>query len=189
MFKLFFAIIIIINSLYLLVFIDSYELEAMSQLYDVHSFYLETMSKRRARKGALSEEIQTGGIEERDNSIVMPVIFDKRLFEMTTLPKSILNRYICKNDLEEPTIRTYQVEKQYHSQLSFMGRTYSSRFLEKTKRHAEQSAALVLLLSGTLPGLCNDAKVINKCLVSEHNAVDSLKISENGRTYLIKINK
>lgn len=120
------------------------------------------------------------------DSVELPVVFDKNFFNPDNLPKSILNRWITQNNLTKPNLKTYSVEKQFHSVIHFMGKYYSTPYLEKTKRHSEQSAALVLLLS---LGLCNDATVREKCLVTERNCVHALTHHENGRRYMIKINK
>ena len=148
---------------------------------------MDTINERKAQgKTSQNDFKNITALTESTDYIELPVVFDKKLFTAESLPKTILHKYVSRNQLEEPSLRTIQVEKQFHSVIRFLGKTYSTPYLEKTKRWAEQSAALVLILS---LGLCDDSKVIEKCLVTKQNCVDALQHCENGHTYLIKINK
>lgn len=135
----------------------------------------------------INEITNTQGNFASTNSVELPVNFNRNLFsDVNMMPKTILNRYCTQNKLELPTARTYMVEKQFHSVLSFNDKLYSTPYLEKSKKLAEQSAALVLLLS---LDLYKDTKIIDKCLITDRKLVNALQHHENGRTYYIKINK
>lgn len=168
-------------------FIGSYDLETMSKIYELHEYYIQTEDERNSKKIVPNDLPKPMVNKEGQIDVIeLPIVFDKNLFEFKTLPKNILNRFITQNKMERPKIRTYQVEKQYHSVIQFMDKTYSTPYLEKAKRLSEQSATLVLLIS---LGLFADRSVIDKCLVSEHNIVHALQHFENGKVYYIKINK
>lgn len=159
----------------------------MSKIYELHEYYIQTEDERNSKKIVPNDLPKPMVNKEGQIDVIeLPIVFDKNLFEFKTLPKNILNRFITQNKMERPKIRTYQVEKQYHSVIQFMDKTYSTPYLEKAKRLSEQSATLVLLIS---LGLFADRSVIDKCLVSEHNIVHALQHFENGKVYYIKINK
>lgn len=184
--------------------LDSFTLESFAVAFNLQDYYTEAMAKRKAKKASAVNEPElsnnntkennttsTASSSTAENIITLPVSFDQNLFVSTSspLPKTILNEHFNKSGKKTSsplTFRTVQVAKQFHSVVSHGGKHYSTPYLEKTKRLAEQAAALVLLLS---LGLFSDTKIINRCLVTTQNVVHALQHVENGQTYYIKVNK
>lgn len=154
----------------------------MCDIYGLGEFYLETIQKRNfTSNGDVLNEIFVSS-----DNIELPVVFDKNLFDQKSSPKNLLNEWITKNNTDKAVYQTYSVEKQFHTVIRFLGKTYWTPYLEKTKRHSEQSAALVVIFS---LGLCDDTRVIDACIVSEKNKISALQHRHNDKMYLIKINK
>ena len=67
-------------------------------------------------------------------------------------PKSITVEYAKKNGIEMPAYETFQreVDKMYRAILTLGDKRYSSERWEKSKKYAEQAAALVFLNTNNL---------------------------------------
>ncbi|CAG2162273.1 unnamed protein product [Oppiella nova] len=89
-------------------------------------------------------------VDSGDEAVVeMDVIFVRNLFPTDPdLPKSRLLALAKGTGVEAPVYETSGVRKNhFRTVCRFDGKCYSSRYLEKNKRYAEQSAALVALIS------------------------------------------
>ncbi|KAF7488635.1 tRNA-dihydrouridine(20) synthase [NAD(P)+]-like [Sarcoptes scabiei] len=173
------------------ILLGAYDLKTISAIYELEDFYESIIEERlhnhQKKKIKLKNGSSQNTIYENSKHYELPVSFDKTLFDSDCeLPKSILHRWITKNNLEMPKFHTLAIEKQFHCMIDFMGYTYSTPYLEKSKKLAEQSAALVLILK---QGLCDDHRIIDSCLIGPSNSIPVLEHNHHGKIYLIKINK
>lgn len=79
------------------------------------------------------------------------------------LPKSILHAHTKKNLRTVPTYATVQHDKLFRAVLTLHDKKYSSSLLEKNKKNAEQSAALVCLLHMNL--IAKQELIDNGCMM------------------------
>lgn len=75
----------------------------------------------------------------------MEAKFVRNMFEMSNLPKTVLINWTRKNNYPHPTYKTEATEKSFRSVVMVDRKRYSSTYLEKNKKYAEQAAALVAL--------------------------------------------
>lgn len=161
----------------------------MSSIYQLENYYNKINNEWLSK---LDDSKTNNKLNETERNnidhIELPVIFDKTVFERYMFPKDILNKWIVKNNIKNPCYETIQIEKQFHSIVHLMGKHYSTPYLEKSKRAAEQSAALVAVFN---LGLCNESKVLDQCLIdgNNENIINHIKHEYLGKNYLIKVNK
>lgn len=70
--------------------------------------------------------------------------FQRKYFGIDTLPKVLLHGYCGKNKLPMPTYETRREDRLHYSVATFNGQKYASLIWDRERRHAEQSAALVI---------------------------------------------
>lgn len=86
----------------------------------------------------------------------MEAKFVRNMFEMANLPKTVLINWTRKNNYPHPFYKTESLEKSFRSVVLVDRKKYSSTYLEKNKKYAEQSAALVALYA---LGLIDSSKI------------------------------
>ncbi|XP_075532812.1 dihydrouridine synthase 2 isoform X2 [Dermacentor variabilis] len=86
----------------------------------------------------------------------MEAKFVRNMFEMANLPKTVLINWTRKNNYPHPFYKTESMEKSFRSVVLVDRKKYSSTYLEKNKKYAEQSAALVALYA---LGLIDGSKI------------------------------
>ncbi|EEC10364.1 tRNA-dihydrouridine synthase, putative [Ixodes scapularis] len=86
----------------------------------------------------------------------MEAKFVRNMFEMSNLPKTTLINWTRKNNYPHPSYKTEAKEKSFRSVVVVDSKRYSSTFLEKSKKYAEQAAALVALYA---LGLIDGSKI------------------------------
>lgn len=118
-----------------------------------------TINNRPECKRKLAEE---GGSAKRtkeeadtvgEDVIVVNVAFVRKEYPVSGhSPKSIVVEYAKKNDLDMPSYETFQrdVDKMYRSILTLDHNRFSSERWEKSKKYAEQAAALAFLTNRNL---------------------------------------
>ncbi|XP_064466215.1 tRNA-dihydrouridine(20) synthase [NAD(P)+]-like [Ornithodoros turicata] len=77
----------------------------------------------------------------------MEAKFVRNMFDMSSLPKTVLINWTRKNNFPHPRYKTEGIEKSFRSIVMVNGKKYSSTHLEKNKKYAEQAAAVVALFS------------------------------------------
>ncbi|KAH7646116.1 trna-dihydrouridine synthase [Dermatophagoides farinae] len=167
------------------------DLKTISDIYEINDYYENICNSRNLYKqiSIIPTSIQDNGHEDKspinNDMIELPIIFVKRVFAHSNYPKTILNKWLMKNNFENPRFETKQIEKRFHSILYFQGKSYATPYLENTKKNAEQSAALVIIIK---LGLCDDRKIIDTCMINkaENNSMSILEYRHQGRTYLIR---
>lgn len=70
--------------------------------------------------------------------------FQRKYFGLGTLPKVLLHGYCGKNKIPLPIYETRREDRLYYSVITFNGQKFASLIWDRDKRHAEQSAALVV---------------------------------------------
>lgn len=77
----------------------------------------------------------------------MEAKFIRNMFDMSSLPKTVLINWTRKNNYPHPNYKTEGIEKSFRSTVMVNGKKYSSTHLEKNKKYAEQAAAVVALFA------------------------------------------
>lgn len=70
--------------------------------------------------------------------------FQRKYFSMDTLPKVLLHGYAGRNKIPSPTYETRREDRLFYSVVNFNGQKFASLIWDREKKHAEQSAALVV---------------------------------------------
>ena len=121
----------------------------------------------------------------KDSSrIELPVLFIRSLFSNESdLPKSRIMALAKSNAWDAPIYQTKQIDKHFYCLLNLNGKTYSSVYLEKNKRYAEQASALVALLA---LDLIDDSNLKNDCLIDKITAINTVEVKYGSNVLYIK---
>lgn len=142
----------------------SQQMEEICVLWDMGEEHASRQLKLHAKAKALRElsnndntELALKKCKVGDEEVwQMEAKFVRSLFEMSNLPKTVLINWTRKNSYAHPFYRTESVEKSFRSVVLVEGKMYSSTYLEKNKKYAEQAAALVALYD---LGLIDSSKI------------------------------
>lgn len=119
---------------------------------------------------------------EDSSEIEMPVLFRRNLFvNESDLPKSRVLALAKRHSWDSPKYETKQLDKHFYCVLHLNGKSYSSLYLEKNKRYAEQSSALVALLA--LQSV--DSDLTNNCLIDKIN-INCVEVKYDSKVLYIK---
>ncbi|XP_029908919.1 tRNA-dihydrouridine(20) synthase [NAD(P)+]-like [Myripristis murdjan] len=119
----------------------------ISEAYGLQDFYRQTQEQLQARRDA----VQSGSRPDRpvlDGDVVtMPVRFERREYPPQITPKMFLLEWSRKEKLEQPLYETVQrcQDRAFQSTVTVAERKYRSTLWEKSKKFAEQAAAIVCL--------------------------------------------
>ncbi|KAG4069454.1 hypothetical protein HA402_001753 [Bradysia odoriphaga] len=69
--------------------------------------------------------------------------YRRKVFDVNSIPKSILNGYCGRNGIPKPTYETTRINSQFYSIVTVRDKQYTSVLLQKDERDAQQAAALV----------------------------------------------
>lgn len=151
-------------------------------------FYNKTSAELEARKAALQtngDQPQLPRLEE--DVLTMPVRFERRDYPAQITPKMYLLEWSRKEKLDQPVYETEQrtQDRAFQSTVTVDGKKYRSTLWEKSKKFAEQAAAVVCLRTLGLPegrigeehsGLVNKRKRDdNKCAALDANELAARK--------------
>lgn len=156
--------------------------EEICEVFGMTDFYNKTKAELEARKAAL----QTNGDQSEqpkleDDVITMPVRFERRDYPPQITPKMYLLEWSRKEKLDQPVYETEQrtQDRAFQSTVIIDNKKYRSALWEKSKKFAEQAAAIVCLRTLGLPegrigeehsGLVNKRKRDDrKCAVLDDN--------------------
>ncbi|KAA0191407.1 hypothetical protein HAZT_HAZT007393 [Hyalella azteca] len=78
-------------------------------------------------------------------SVQMPMQFIRGNFRDADLPKMVMNRYVSQNDLAEPVYSAHNKDRFFIGHVELDGVIYQTSCIEKSRRYAEQAAAMVYL--------------------------------------------
>ncbi|XP_063333615.1 tRNA-dihydrouridine(20) synthase [NAD(P)+]-like isoform X2 [Pelmatolapia mariae] len=117
----------------------------ISEAYGLQEFYRQTQEQLQARRDAL----QSGSHPERpvtDGDVtIMAVKFERREYPPQITPKMFLLEWSRKEKLEQPQYETRAQDRAFQSTVTVAQKKYRSSLWEKSKKFAEQAAAIVCL--------------------------------------------
>lgn len=119
----------------------------ISEAYGLQEFYRQTREQLQARRDAL----QSGSQPERpvtDGDVTtMAVKFERREYPPQITPKMFLLEWSRKEKVEQPQYETVQraQDRAFQSTVTVAQKKYRSSLWEKSKKFAEQAAAIVCL--------------------------------------------
>lgn len=142
----------------------SQQMEEICVLWNMQDKHASRQLKLQARAMALRELSNNSDAEPvlkkckigDDEVWQMEAKFVRNMFEMANLPKTVLINWTRKNNYPHPFYKTESIEKSFRSVVLVDRKKYSSTYLEKNKKYAEQSAALVALYA---LGLIDSSKI------------------------------
>ncbi|XP_006818433.1 tRNA-dihydrouridine(20) synthase [NAD(P)+]-like [Saccoglossus kowalevskii] len=126
-------------------------------IWGMEEYWQEVQSKQQRskeyfeRQRAPHDNFYTGmrkrKLEDGSNLVEMHIRFVKKDYSQEKTPKSYLIEYCRKQKLAEPSYKTEERpnDRHYKSIVTVNENKYSSTYWEKSKRFAEQSAAIVCL--------------------------------------------
>ncbi|XP_063309636.1 tRNA-dihydrouridine(20) synthase [NAD(P)+]-like [Pelobates fuscus] len=124
--------------------------QEICDLFDMSSFYKSVMDSRESRKTVLDLGDLNNSIcgDNDDPSITcLPVKFDKREYPPQITPKMFLLEWCRRENLPQPVYQTVQrpLDKFFRSVVTVDEKKYRSTLWDKSKKLAEQAAAIVCL--------------------------------------------
>uniref|UniRef100_A0A672QHN5 Dihydrouridine synthase 2 n=1 Tax=Sinocyclocheilus grahami TaxID=75366 RepID=A0A672QHN5_SINGR len=124
------------------------------EVFGMTDFYNKTKAELEARKAALQTNgDQTEQPTHEDDLITMPVRFERRDYPPQITPKMYLLEWSRKEKLDQPVYETEQrtQDRAFQSTVIIDNKKYRSALWEKSKKFAEQAAAIVCLRTLGLP--------------------------------------
>ncbi|XP_053741600.1 tRNA-dihydrouridine(20) synthase [NAD(P)+]-like isoform X2 [Synchiropus splendidus] len=127
--------------------------EEISAAFKLQDFFTQTQQHHQERRDAL----QSGDNPERlvmDGDVTtMPVKFERREYPPQITPKMYLLEWSRKEKLEQPLYETveHSSDRTFQSTVVLNGKKYRSSLWEKSKKFAEQAAAIVYLRVHGIP--------------------------------------
>ncbi|XP_020740609.2 tRNA-dihydrouridine(20) synthase [NAD(P)+]-like isoform X1 [Odocoileus virginianus] len=127
-----------------------------SEAFGLGAFYEETtreLDARRAKLLARSPEEAEGPAEDTSGIIKMAIKFDRRAYSPQITPKMCLLEWCRREKLAQPVYETVQrpLDRLFCSVVTVAEQKYQSTLWDKSKKLAEQAAAIVCLRSQGLP--------------------------------------
>uniref|UniRef100_F7EAG4 Dihydrouridine synthase 2 n=1 Tax=Xenopus tropicalis TaxID=8364 RepID=F7EAG4_XENTR len=121
------------------------------EVFEMSDFYESCRVAQKAKKADLQSVGLVAALENDDaedrNIISLPIRFDKRNYMSQITPKMLLLEWCRKRKLPQPVYHTVQrpVDKFFQSVVKVDEMQYASTLWDKSKKLAEQSAAIVCL--------------------------------------------
>ncbi|MBN3321087.1 DUS2L synthase, partial [Atractosteus spatula] len=124
------------------------------EVFGLQDFWKETEDRLQHRQSTVpAKNLNTEDLSEDSDVIKMPVKFDRREYPPQITPKMFLLEWSRKEKLPQPVYETVQrpLDRFFCSTVTAAGRKYRSTVWDKSKKLAEQAAAIVCLRSLGLP--------------------------------------
>ncbi|XP_056382412.1 tRNA-dihydrouridine(20) synthase [NAD(P)+]-like [Hyla sarda] len=127
------------------------------EVFEMTSFYESCQMSQEASKASLNINVQdtleTDDNEENRDTVQMPVRFERKDYLPQITPKMFLLEWCRKEALPQPVYHTVQrsLDKFFHSVVTVNEKKYCSTLWDKSKKLAEQAAAIVCLRTLGLP--------------------------------------
>nr|XP_023646160.1 tRNA-dihydrouridine(20) synthase [NAD(P)+]-like [Paramormyrops kingsleyae] len=120
------------------------------EAFDMEDLYNETQAWMKTRKEVLSSGLngQDADFPVLDGDVItLPVKFIRREYQPQITPKVCLLEWSRRERLEQPAYDTTQrpLDRAFQSTVTVSGKKYRSTMWEKSKKFAEQAAAVVCL--------------------------------------------
>lgn len=138
-------------------FLEAQTMEQISSIWDLGKYCKEKQEELRGLGLITRRDVEPIAIEPRlkkpklhqmENVVMLSCAFLRSIFPSDVdLPKTKLLMWTRKNRLKQPIYDTVQEDKLFQSVVTVDGKKYSSSYWEKNKKWAEQSAALVCLVT------------------------------------------
>ncbi|XP_059402067.1 tRNA-dihydrouridine(20) synthase [NAD(P)+]-like [Carassius carassius] len=128
--------------------------EEICEVFGMTDFYNKTKAELEARRAALQTSCdQSEQPKLEDDVITMPVRFERRDYPPQISPKMYLLEWSRKEKLDQPVYETEQrtQDRAFQSTVIIDNKKYRSAMWEKSKKFAEQAAAVVCLRTLGLP--------------------------------------
>ncbi|CAH2297297.1 tRNA-dihydrouridine(20) synthase [NAD(P)+]-like isoform X1 [Pelobates cultripes] len=126
--------------------------QEICDLFDMSSFYKSVMDSKESRKTGLDlGDLNNSSCVDNDNDdpsiTCLPVKFDKREYPPQITPKMFLLEWCRREKLPQPVYQTVQrpLDKFFRSVVTVDEKKYRSTLWDKSKKLAEQAAAIVCL--------------------------------------------
>ncbi|XP_060893071.1 tRNA-dihydrouridine(20) synthase [NAD(P)+]-like [Labrus mixtus] len=119
----------------------------ISEAYGLQEFYQQIQNEQQSRKDALQTNSQPDHPVMDGDLTTMAVKFERREYPPHITPKMFLLEWSRKEKLEQPFYETVQrsQDRAFQSTVTIAGKKYRSSLWEKSKKFAEQAAAVVCL--------------------------------------------
>ncbi|XP_070686475.1 tRNA-dihydrouridine(20) synthase [NAD(P)+]-like [Pempheris klunzingeri] len=119
----------------------------ISEAYGLQQLYRQTQDRLRTRRDGLQSSSQPDRPEVDGDVTSMAVKFERREYPPQITPKMFLLEWSRKEKLEQPAYETVQrsQDRAFQSTVRVAERKYRSSLWEKSKKFAEQAAAIVCL--------------------------------------------
>uniref|UniRef100_A0AAQ5YRM8 DRBM domain-containing protein n=1 Tax=Amphiprion ocellaris TaxID=80972 RepID=A0AAQ5YRM8_AMPOC len=119
----------------------------ISEAYGLQDFYQQTLEQLQTRRGALQSSSQPDRPIMDGDVTTMAVKFERREYPPQITPKMFLLEWSRKEKLEQPQYETVQrsQDRAFQSTVTVAEKKYRSSLWEKSKKFAEQAAAIVCL--------------------------------------------
>ncbi|XP_075693599.1 tRNA-dihydrouridine(20) synthase [NAD(P)+]-like isoform X1 [Rhinoderma darwinii] len=127
------------------------------EVFEITSFYKSCQLSQEARKLSLNINVQetpeTDDNEENHDIVQMPIRFERKDYLPQVTPKMFLLEWCRKEKLPQPVYYTVQrsLDKFFRSVVTVNEKKYCSTLCDKSKKLAEQAAAIVCLRTLGLP--------------------------------------
>ncbi|XP_056665966.1 tRNA-dihydrouridine(20) synthase [NAD(P)+]-like isoform X2 [Monodelphis domestica] len=128
--------------------------QEICEAFELGSFYEKITAELAAKGATLQNKAQEEDDQAGDTDVIrMAVKFDKRQYPPQITPKMCLLEWCRKEKLAQPVYETIQrpVDRLFCSVVTVSERKYRSALWDKSKKLAEQAAAIVCLRSLGLP--------------------------------------
>ncbi|KAJ8002839.1 hypothetical protein DPEC_G00163140 [Dallia pectoralis] len=128
--------------------------EDICEAYGVQDYYKKTQAELQTRRDAMETNLSDPNHPVLDGDVTtMRVKFERREYPGEFSPKMFLLEWSRKENLEQPTYETVQrmQDRAFQSIVTMAGNKYRSTLWEKSKKFAEQAAAIVCLRVLGLP--------------------------------------
>eukprot|EP00064_Thunnus_orientalis_P011581 superscaffoldBa00001684_g11612 len=118
-----------------------------SEAYGLQEFYQQTQEQLQARRDALQSNSQPDRPVMDGDVTTMAVKFERREYPPHITPKMFLLEWSRKEKLEQPLYEVVQraQDRAFQSTVTVAEKKYRSSLWEKSKKFAEQAAAIVCL--------------------------------------------
>ncbi|KAM4573811.1 tRNA-dihydrouridine(20) synthase [NAD(P)+]-like isoform 2-T3 [Odontesthes bonariensis] len=119
----------------------------MSEAYGLQEFFQQTQEQLRARQDAWQSSSQPDRPVMDGDVTTMAVKFERRCYPPQITPKMFLLEWSRKEKLQQPLYETVQrsQDRAFQSTVTVAKKKYRSSLWEKSKKFAEQAAAIVCL--------------------------------------------
>uniref|UniRef100_A0A7N8YB49 Dihydrouridine synthase 2 n=1 Tax=Mastacembelus armatus TaxID=205130 RepID=A0A7N8YB49_9TELE len=119
----------------------------ISEAFGLQDFYLQTQEQLQVRRDSLYSSSQPDQPVMDGDVTMMAIKFERREYPPQITPKMFLLEWSRKEKLEQPLYKTVQrsQDRAFQSTVTVAEKKYRSSLWEKSKKFAEQAAAIVCL--------------------------------------------